>query len=459
VLSQERKPSVIKSKKIEALDNASVKLTVSVKKDYIQQQYDELVTEYCKNVRMDGFRKGKVPPNVLLRKYGDSIMAETTEKVIRSSLEEVLQKIDQKPIATSIPEVDTKKGLELGKDYTYSATYDTYPDIKLPAYKGVSFEELQVKISDEDMDRELKALQEQNSIVIDKKDATVLKGDIVNIDYAELDEQEQEIPDSKREGFVFETGSGYNLYKIDDELVGMTTGDEKIISKDYAEDFEFKELAGRSVRLKVKLNAVKEKQLPEINDELAQDISDKYENLEDLKKDIRQRLEEYAAQKIREHNISQILENIADQAEVPLPKSMVDGELEDQWQRFISRLGGDEARILRQLEAEGRNKEQIQGEWRAGAEKKLKLQLVVNEMVKQEGIELEDKEIDERIQKEADSQNMSLEEARDMMERNNYLGFLKYDLKNEKLYDILLGSGTRKKGKKVKFLDLVQGNY
>ena len=450
---------MIKSKKIEALDNASVKLTVSVKKDYIQQQYDELVTEYCKNVRMDGFRKGKVPPNVLLRKYGDSIMAETTEKVIRSSLEEVLQKIDQKPIATSIPEVDTKKGLELGKDYTYSATYDTYPDIKLPAYKGVSFEELQVKISDEDMDRELKALQEQNSIVIDKKDATVLKGDIVNIDYAELDEQEQEIPDSKREGFVFETGSGYNLYKIDDELVGMTTGDEKIISKDYAEDFEFKELAGRSVRLKVKLNAVKEKQLPEINDELAQDISDKYENLEDLKKDIRERLEEYATQKIREHNISQILENIADQAEVPLPQSMMDSELEDQWQRFISRLGGDEARILRQLEAEGRNKEQIQGEWRIGAEKKLKLQLVVNEMVKQEGIELEDKEIDERIQKEADSQNMSLEEARDLMERNNYLGFLKYDLKNEKLYDILLGSGTRKKGKKVKFLDLVQGNY
>jgi trigger factor len=450
---------VIKSKKIEALDNASVKLTVSIKKGYIQQQYDDLVTEYCKTVRMDGFRKGKVPPNVLLRKYGDAILSETMEKVIRSSLEEVLQKVDQKPIATSIPEVDTQKGLELGKDYTYSAIYDTYPDIKLPAYKAVSYEELQVKIGDEDMDRELKALQEQNSIVIDKKDATVLKGDVVNIDYVELDEEDQEIPGNKREGFVFETGSGYNLYKIDNELVGMKPGEEKIISKDYPEDFEFKELAGRSVRLKVKLNAVKEKQLPEINDELAQDISDKYENLEDLKKDIRAKLEEYAAQKIREHSISQILEKIAEQAEVPLPKSMVNSELEDQWRRFISRLGGDEAPVLRQLEAEGRSKEQIQQEWRAGAEKKLKLQLIVNEMVKQEGIELEDKEIDERIQREADAQNMSFEEAREMMDRNNYLGFLKYDLKNEKLYDRLLDSGTRKKGKKVKFLDLVQGNY
>jgi trigger factor len=450
---------VIKSKKIEALDNSSVKLTVSVKKDYIQQQYDDLVGEYCKTVRMDGFRKGKVPPNVLLRKYGDAILAETTEKVIRSSLEEVLQKVDQKPIATSVPEVDMKKDLELGKDYTYSAIYDTYPDIKLPEYKGVRYEELQVKVGTEDMDRELKALQEQNSIVIDKKDGTVLNGDIVNIDYVELDEQDQEIPDKKREGFVFETGSGYNLYKIDDELVGMKTGEEKVITKDYPEDFEFKELAGKSVRLMVKLNAVKEKQLPEINDELAQDISDKYENLEDLKKDIRKRLEEYAAQKVREHNISQIIEKIAEQAEVPLPKSMVDSELEDQWHRFISRVGGNEAPVLRQLEAEGRSKEQIQGEWRSGAEKKLKLQLVVNEMVKQEAIELEDKEIEERIQEEAEAQNMSLEEAKSTMARNNYIDFLKYDLKNEKLYDILLETGTAQKGKKVKFLDLVQGNY
>ena len=450
---------MIKSKKIEALDNSSVKLTVSVKKDYIQQQYDDLVGEYCKTVVMDGFRKGKVPANVLLRKYGDAILAETTEKVIRSSLEEVLQKVDQKPIATSVPEVDMKKDLELGKDYTYSATYDTYPDIKLPEYKGVSYEELQVKVGTEDLDRELKALQEQNSIVIDKKEGTVLKGDIVNIDYVELDEQDQEISGNKREGFVFETGSGYNLYKIDDDLVGMKTGEEKIISKDYPEDFEFKELAGKSVRLKVKMNAVKEKQLPEINDELAQDISDKYENLEDLKKDIRGRLEEYEAQKIREHNISQILETIAEKAEIPLPASMVDSELEDQWRRYISREGGDEAPVLRQLEAEGRSKEQIQDEWRAGAEKKLKLQLVANEMVKQEAIDLEDKEIDERIQREADAQNVSLEEAKGMMERNNYLDFLKYDLKNEKLYDVLLESGTGKKGKKVKFLDLVQGNY
>ncbi len=450
---------MIKSKKVEELENARLKLTVTVKKDFVQNQYEELVNEYCKTVHIDGFRKGKVPPNVLIRKFGEAILGETTERVIRQSLDKVLEKVEKKPIAVSVPEVDTKKGLELGKDYSYTVTYDTFPAVELPEYKGLSYEELQVKITSEDLERELKTLQEQNSIVMDKKEAAVLNGDIVNIDYCELDEEDREIEGSQRQGFVFEVGSGYNLYKIDNELVGMEKGQEKVISKEFPPDFETHELAGRRVRLKVKVNAIKEKQLPEINDELAQDISDKYETLEDLKADINRRLEEYARQKVREHSISQILEQVAEKAKIPLPESMVRSELEDQWRRFIGRLGGEEEPVLERLAQDNRSKKDILSEWRSGAEKKLKLQLVVNEMVKQEGIELEEKEIDERVRKEAEAQNMDLQEAKEAMRRNNYLDFISYDLKNEKLYDILLASGVRKKGKKVQFLDLARGNY
>lgn len=450
---------MIKRKKVEELENSNVKLTVTVNQEYIQQRYDELIAEYCKTAHIDGFRKGKVPANVLIRKFGESILSEATERVIRSSLEEAIEKIEQKPIPTSIPEIDTKKGLELGKDYTYAVNFDTYPKIELPEYEGLSFETLQVKIAAEDLDRELKSLQEQNSIVIDKKDATVLMGDIVTIDHAELDENDEEVESSKREGFIFEVGSGYNLYKLDEDLVGMKVGEQKVFSKEYAEDFEYKELAGRTVKLKVTLNTVKEKQLPQIDDELAQDISDKYENLEDLKKDITSRLEEYARQKVREHNISQILEKVVEKATIPLPLSMVENELENQWRGFVDRVGGDEKPLLQQLESEGKSKEQILEEWKPAAEKKLKLQLVVNEMVKQEDIKVEENEVEERVQREAENQNLSLEEAKEAMKRNNYLEYLKYDMKNEKLYDLLLDKGVSNKGKKVKFLDLVQGNY
>ena len=162
---------------------------------------------------------------------------------------------------------------------------------------------------------------------------------------------------------------------------------------------------------------------------------------------------------MREHNISQILEKVVEKATIPLPLSIVENELENQWRGFVDRVGGDEKPLLQQLESEGKSKEQILEEWKPAAEKKLKLQLVVNEMVKQEDIKLEENEVEERVQREAENQNLSLEEAKEAMKRNNYLEYLKYDMKNEKLYDLLLDKGVSNKGKKVKFLDLVQGNY
>ena len=195
-----------------------------------------------------------------------------------------------------MPTVDAADKLELGKEFSYKVTFDTFPKIELPEYKGLEYEELEVEVGEEDVERELKGLQEQNSVVVDKKDPVAAKGDIVNVDYVELEEGGEEKTATRRQSFVFEVGSGYNLYRFDEEIVGMKAGEEKTIAKEYPADFEVKELAGRKLSLKVKLNTVKEKQLPEINDELAQDISDKYKSLDDLKKDIREKLARHASQ-------------------------------------------------------------------------------------------------------------------------------------------------------------------
>ncbi len=286
---------MIKNKETELLENSSVRLTITVAEEAVRKEYDGLLAEYCQNVRMDGFRKGKVPPAILLRKYGEIILGETAERVVQKSLEQALEGGEQKPIATSMPTVDAADKLELGKEFSYKVTFDTFPKIELPEYKGLEYEELEVEVGEEDLERELKGLQEQNSVVVDKKDPVAAKGDIVNVDYVELEEGGEEKTATRRQSFVFEVGSGYNLYRFDEEIVGMKAGEEKTIAKDYPADFEVKELAGRKLSLKVKLNSVKEKQLPEINDELAQDISDKYKNLEDLKKDIREKLAKHAS--------------------------------------------------------------------------------------------------------------------------------------------------------------------
>ncbi len=450
---------MIKNKETELLDNSSVRLTITVGEEAVREEYNGLLQEYSKNVRMDGFRKGKVPPNILLRKYGEIILGETAERVVQKSLEQALAAGEQKPIATSIPTVDAADKLELGKEFSYKVTFDTFPKIELPEYKGLEYEELEVSVGEEDLERELKGLQEQNSVVVDKKDPVAAKGDIVNVDYVELEEGGAEKTATRRQSFVFEVGSGYNLYRFDEEIVGLKAGEEKTVAKEYPADFEVKELAGRKFSLKVKVNTVKEKQLPEINDELAQDISDKYKNLEDLKKDIREKLAKHAAQRVREHSISQLLDKIAGQAVISLPKSMLEQELEEEWHRFLGGLRADEKVVLQELAKEGRSKESVQEEWKPAKEKKLRLQLAVSEMVKREGIQAAQEEVDSRVQADAEARSISFEQAKEIYTKNRLLDFLSFDIKNEKLYDQLLASGKRRQGKKVKLLDLLGGNY
>jgi trigger factor len=451
--------NVIKNKETELLENSSVRLTITVAEEAIRKEYDELLSEYCRNVRMDGFRKGKVPPAILLRKYGEVILGETTEKVVQKSLQQALEGGEHKPIATSVPTVDAADKLELGKEFSYKVTFDTFPKIELPEYKGQEYEELEVEVGEEDLERELKGLQEQNSVVVDKKDPVAAKGDIVNVDYVELEDGGEERTATRRQSFVFEVGSGYNLYRFDEEVAGMKAGEEKSIAKDYPADFEVKELAGRKLSLKVKLNSVKEKQLPEINDELAQDISDKYKSLEDLKKDIREKLAQHASRKVREHSISQLLDKVAAGAQIALPKSMLESELEEEWQRFLGRLRADESVVLRELEKEGRSRQSVQEEWKPAAEKKLRLQLVVSEMVKRENVEATQEELDGRVKADAEARGISFEQAKEIYTKNHLYDYLAFDIKNEKLYDQLLSSARRQKGKKVKLLDLLGGNY
>jgi trigger factor len=138
---------------------------------------------------------------------------------------------------------------------------------------------------------------------------------------------------------------------------------------------------------------------------------------------------------------------------------MLEHELEDEWERFVSRVRASEQVVLKELEKEGKSKESVQQEWKPAAEKKLRLQLAVSELVKKEGLQASEEEVNGRVQADAEARNITFEQAKEIYTKNRLLEFLAFDIKNEKLYDQLLTAGRPKKGKKVKFLDLVQGNY
>ena len=476
---------VVREKKVEYGENAQVRLTITVGKDDIKQQYDELVEEYCQTVQIKGFRKGRVPPAVLIRKFAGSLLGETAERVIKKSLEEAMEDEEKKPLPYSIPtlvgdddgdgnaEVDTetptdsdsesssteqKKTFSFEEDYTFTIAYDTYPEVALGEYTGIEIEEPQCEITDEDLGRELEQLQQQNALVVEKTEGAIETGDIITIDYCELDESGAEVEASKREGFVFEVGTGYNIYELDEDVVGMEKDSEKVIEKSFAEDSQNSDLAGKSVKIKVSVSAIKVKDLPDIDDELAQDISEKFETLDDLKQDISRRLEESLRVRVRDRLISQIMDKLIETSTVPVPKSMLDYQLGMSWQRFVAQMRGDEAAADRFLEATGRSRESLVEEWTPDATKSLVSSLIVGKIMDQERFETTDEDVEKRIGEIATRQAITIEEARERVESEDLANALKGDIRHTKLYDFLIENAKTKKGAKTTYLDLVGGN-
>jgi trigger factor len=446
------------TKEVELLENSRVKLKISIPLEDVKTEYESIVKEYCETAHLKGFRKGKVPAEVLIRKLGPSLIDQTRTELMEKSLSEVFESVEQKPLPYATPEIKAEQALELGKEFAYEVIYDTWPVIGLGPYLGLEIDQPEWEITDEDIGREMKGLQEQNALFTDKEGGEVEKGNIVNLDYVELDEGGAEKPGTKREAFVFEVGTGYNVYKVDDDVTGMKKGETKLITKSFPEDFETKALAGKTVILKVTLNSSKEKKLPAIDDELAQDISEKFQTLDDLKNDIRKKLEDAVKSRVRSRTVTRVLDSVAETSTIPLPGSMVDYHLEAMWQEYLNQLRIDEKHLVALLKEQGKSVEDLRAEWTPSAEKRARLQLVVSEIAKREGIGIEEKDLDTEIGKLAEERKVSPAELKESLAKNDLVDYMRSNLRMDKLYDFLLSKTTIRTGEKRKVLDILQGN-
>lgn len=449
---------MIVSKNLENLENSAVKLTVTVAKDTVNEEYQALLKKYSKGAHIKGFRKGKAPASVLEKKFGEAIRGEASMNIMENSLKEAYEDIEKKPLPYSVPELqeESDTDLDLEKDFTYVVKYDTYPEFEVGEYKGLEIEVPACSVLKKDVDKELETLREQNAIVVDKAEGKVADGDIVNLNYIELDGEGSEVEETRREDFVFTVGSGYNLYKIDKDVIGMAKEEEKVIEKSYPEDFEVSTLAGTEKKLKVKINNIKTKNMPDLDDELAQDISDEYETLDDLKKSIKKRLTEGMNSTLDEKKKEALMDKVLETTEIPVPRAMIDAELEQAWNNFVSRSGMQEDQVEMILQAQGKKKEDLYKEWEADALRSVKTALVMRKLIEQENIEVSDADMDAELKKQAESADMDIEEAKKYFAENNLSDYLKNDLKNRKLFELLLKDTKVKKGEKISYEELMK---
>lgn len=443
------------TKSIKNLEKSAIELTVTVDKDEVAEVYKKTLAKYVKNAQIPGFRKGHVPANVLERKFGDSIKAEAIESLIDLSFSEVIKdNQDIYPLPYSQTKMEKMPELDVTKDLTYTVKYDIFPKVEVKNFSGINVKEPQVTISDDDVAEELKAMQERNAMVIDKKDETVEKDNVVTIDYVELDESKNEIESTKRQDFVFTVGSGENLYKVDDDILGMKKGESKEITKTFDKDHEDSDLAGKTVTLKVTVKAVKIRDIPALDDDFAQDCNEKYKTLQDMKDDIKNNMETAKNRRIREIKNNSLLEQLVEKNQFEIPESMLQTELDGRWKMMAQQFQTTPEQLEKMITASGQTKETMLNEWTGNSEKMLKSRIIVDSLIRSKNISVSSEEIEAEYEKIAKEGGMTVEEVKKHYEDPRSKEYLIDETKENKLYDEIYKEIKVSKGDKMSFKDL-----
>ena len=461
-----KRNGVAVTKEITRLEKSNVKLSVTVPKDDVRAKYEDMLKDYTKNLQMPGFRKGKVPKEVLERKFADALKGDVLGRIIEASLQDIFKDENlsrhERPLPYSTPELQDEPKFDLDHDLQFSVLYDVLPEVKIGQWKGLTVEYPYAEIEEADIDKELEEIRERNAIVMDRDDgAAVQNGDIVTVDYEILNDDGQVFQNFQRKDFVFTVGSNKSVYQFDDNVIGMKKGETKEFEKKFDEVLSEPALAGKTRKIRITLNALKERKLPDLDDELAQDIDEKFNTLDDLKNSIRKRLSRNLERRLRDVKLNELLKKIMENTPVIMPESLVQAEVDSRWRR-LARYYNTSVESLKQLmSADEKELDEENNKWRDVAEKSLHSRVIIETLIEEHNIEVTDEDVETEFKQIADEVEIEAEDKiEEIKKRYNEqdIFYLKEDIKERRITDIMLAENTLKQGKKENYLDFMTDN-
>ncbi|MBO7336918.1 MAG: trigger factor [Lachnospiraceae bacterium] len=398
--------------KVEQLEQKNmVKLIITVGADEFEKAVERAYQKNKNRIDIQGFRKGKAPRSIIEKMYGEGVFFEdAANELIPGEYSKAAEESGLKIV--SRPGIDI---VEIGKDkeFVFSAEVAVKPEVKLGAYKGVEVDKVSAEVTDEDIENELKKVQDQNGRLITVEDRPVQNGDTANINF-----------EGFKDGVPFEGGKGENhdlvigshtfIDNFEDQIVGHSVGDEFDVNVTFHEDYTAKELAGQPAVFKCKLNSIKTKELPPIDDELASEVSD-FDTLDEYKADIRKNLSEQKAKQAKQAKEDAVVDIIADNAEMDIPEPMIDMEAEQMFDDFAQRIKSQGLSIEMYYSFTGLDEDKLKEQIRPQAAKRIKTRLVLEAVAQAEGFTASDEEVDEEIKKMAESYQMELEKLQGLI--------------------------------------------
>ena len=417
-------------KSVEKQEKSNVELVIEVSREEFEAAIDKVYKKQRGKIAVPGFRKGHAPRKVIEGMYGSGVFY---EDAINEIYPEVYsQAVKQENLdVVAWPEVEI---LDAGKDgFSFKAVVTVRPEVKLGEYKGLTAPKAEVTVTDEDIDNELKPyIQRATSLVAVDREARL--GDTVVLDFEGFDNG---VPfeGGKAEGHSLELGSGAFVPGFEDQLVGMKAGEEKDIDITFPENYHA-DLAGKPVVFHVKINEVKEKQLPTVDDEFAKDVSE-FENLADFKSDLREKLTARREKQAQDDFENALLEQVVANMEVEIPDAMVDYRADQMMDDYARRITSQGIPFENYLQMMGMTKETMREQAKEGALHQIQVELALDAVSAAEDIEISDEEKEAEYNRLAEQYGMKADQVKSAVAENDLVS----ELKTKKAAEVVYNSG------------------
>lgn len=407
-------------------------LTVEVDAETVDKSLDKAFKKVVKQINVPGFRKGKIPRPLFEKRFGvESLYQDALDMIVPGEYEKAIEETGIEPVDT--PNIDVEQ-MEKGKPLIFKATVTVKPEVKLGEYKGLEVEKPDTEVTDEDVEEELKKLQERLAELVIKEDGEAEMGDTVVIDFEGFVDGEA-FEGGSAENYSLELGSGNFIPGFEEQLVGVKTGDEKEIEVTFPEEYHASELAGKKAVFKVKVHEIKTKHLPELDDEFAQDADDEVETLDALKEKIKKDLKESKEHAAKHAVEDAVVEKAAENAEMDIPEAMINTELNRMLQEFEQNLSAQGLNLELYYQFSGQNEEALRNQMKEDAEKRVRFNLTLEAIANAEKLEVSDEEVDEELKRMSEMYGMPVEDIRRVLGSTDGI---KADLKARKAIDFLV---------------------
>ena len=415
-------------------ENNIAKFDLTVPAKDFEKAIDQVYKNNRSKYRVDGFRKGKVPKRILEGIYGPEVFYDDAIQIVFfDPYEKAVEELDLEPIDK--PSVDFDE-IKKGEDVVFKVEVETKPHPVLGDYSELEVEEISSDVTDEDVEHELKHQQDENGRIVPVEDRPVEENDTVNIDFDGFLDGER-FEGGKAENYDLVIGSHTFIEGFEDQVKGHSVGDEFDVNVVFPDDYQVPEFQGKDAKFGVKINSIRTKELPELDDEFAKDVSE-FDTLEDLKKDIREKLKADKENLAKVKTQNGAINALVEKSEVTAPEVLIEKEIDDEMKNLDQRLQQMGISLSQYIEMTKMNLKDVREQYRANAEARVKANLVIDEVALKENLEVAEEEIEKEISDQAEQHGVEdLEKFKEIFHKNIPTESVVENIKRRKAVELL----------------------